>query len=77
MKTAKDIEKLSAKAVRLCHSEDEFTEYEGYSGRGMYGSKSPFAFSSNIYPKSVVGEKFQKLGFFWDNLGVDFIYYLR
>jgi len=56
----------------------EAEEYEGYSGRGMYGDASPYAFTTSTHPNSQAGKDLRKRGgFTFDNMGRDFIYYLR
>lgn len=53
-------------------------EYEGYSGRGMYGKESRLAFSSSTSPREGDGAKFIKAtGMSSDSLGRDFIYYYK
>ena len=71
-----DVDKLREKVLSVIEPEDQFEEYIGYSGRGMFGSKSVFAFTCNIHPNSFIGEKIVKFGFRVDNMGHDFIYYL-
>lgn len=58
---------------------DEYEEYDGYSGRAMYGARSPLAFevfSRNDGPHSDLGKDMKRLGFMADNLGMGWIYYL-
>ena len=52
-------------------------EYEGYSGRGMYGEESDLAFTSRFGPREPEGKKFQNLGFTVDNMGRNWIYYFK
>lgn len=62
-------------AVRI--AEDDLRIYVGYSGRGMEGKESPLAIVTEIRPRSAQGEELTNLGFYSDNLGRDYIYYLR
>ena len=75
---AAKIKKLTASCKRLLimdRDSGEYKPYEGYSGRGMFGQKSIFAFSSNVFPRSEIGMKLLKKGLCVDNLGMDYIYY--
>jgi hypothetical protein len=72
---ADKIKKLTASVKRLCCEEGEYKPYENYSGRGMYGKNSIFAFSSEVHPKSEIGKKLLSKGLCVDNLGLDYIYY--
>lgn len=56
---------------------DDFEIYEGYSGSGMYGRKSLAAFTTSLGPNTNQGKSIQGLGFTVDNLGLDYIYYLK
>ena len=49
----------------------------GYSGRGMFGDVSLFAFTTPIDPRSREGHKLMSLGFAVDNMGFDYVYYTR
>ena len=53
----------------------DFKIYEGYSGRGMMGKPSSFAFTTSTRPGSTEGQKLIKLGLSSDSLGMGFIYY--
>jgi hypothetical protein len=60
----------------ICTEEGDFDIYVGYSGRGMFGKKSIFAFTSQIHPNSILGIQLtQKGNLAWDNMGMGFIYY--
>lgn len=48
-----------------------------YSGRGMFGQISPYAFSCRVHPFSPDGQRLQAMGLTYDNLGYDWIYYLK
>jgi len=59
---------------------------EGYIGRGMVGlpgseqSVSPLAYtlhSRNYGPESDIGKALENLGFWSDNMGMGWVYYLR
>ena len=80
-KRASDTAAVQRKAERLFAKHDiEYEVYEGYSGRGMYGNNSPLAYSlpdSYDNPRSDIGKALQRLGFYVDNLGMGWIYYLR
>lgn len=70
---------MKDKIVEFLEENDwDWEEYEGYSGRGMFGRKSEFAFRSSEPPRTKFAERF--LGEFEevrvDNLGLDYIYYL-
>jgi hypothetical protein len=56
---------------------DDFEVYEGYSGRGMFGEKSEFAFTTPIRPDSPEGEKLRRLGLSYDSMGRRYVYYTR
>ena len=73
-------EKLKARAKKIVESagrDYEFKEYKGYSGRGMFGKESPFAFTTDMPRRSPEGKQLEALGFMVDSLGLDTIYYLR
>jgi hypothetical protein len=70
--------RLARRVTRLCTEEGEYVPSERYSGRGMFGRHSIFAFTSNVHPTSVVGESLLRKGeLTWDNMGKEFIYYSR
>jgi hypothetical protein len=71
-----DTDELRDEALDIL-SAHEHSEYVGYSGRGMFGRDSPLAFETEVHPESKEGLKLRALGFIWDNMGLDFIYYLR
>jgi hypothetical protein len=71
-----DMNKLKRSIARLCTEKEEYVPRNGYSGRGMYGKESPFAFLSCVSPSSIIGEKLLKKGLLVDNLGKGWIYYL-
>lgn len=73
-KTARRLANLRAKVENLV---DDAETYEGYSGRGMFGAKSPYAFTTGLRPHAEEGKKLLKLGFRVDSLGRDFVYYLH
>ena len=50
--------------------------HSSYSGRGQSGRKSPIAFISRARPGDHDGRRFIDLGFDYDSLGRDFVYYL-
>lgn len=66
------------KITLMSDRELEELVYDGYSGRGMFGRKSEFAFvvDHGCGPRSTLGEKFIAAGFKWDNMGLEFVYYL-
>ena len=72
--TSKQIEAIGRKARRIC--DGDYSGYTGYSGRGMHGSESPYAFQSTIDPRSTHGAKLRALGLLVDSLGTVWIYYL-
>jgi hypothetical protein len=74
--TATRIASIRTRAERLCDS--NYTEYPGYSGRGMAGATAPFACTTEHGPLSHVGAKLLGLSpsMRVDNLGRDFIYYI-
>lgn len=51
-------------------------ERRQYSGRGMMGRKSQFAFGSDIHPYSPKGQLLQGLGLKFDQMGKGYVYYL-
>ena len=50
---------------------------DSYSGRNMFGVKSPLAFRSSVHPRTTEGQSILNLGFQVDNLGLDWVYYLH
>jgi len=74
--TAARIASIRARAERLCA--DSYTEYAGYSGRGMAGAAAPFACTTEHGPLSHVGVKLLGLSpsMRVDNLGRNFVFYL-
>ena len=83
-KSAASVDTLRRKAEDLFYDYnltvgDEYEEYDGYSGRAMYGVRSPLAFevfSRDDGPRSDLGKDMKRLGFMADNLGMGWIYYL-
>ncbi len=78
--TTPETEKLKKKVSRMLDTDGEgaeLDEYKGYAGRGMYGKASPLAFVTGTSPGSTMGKKFVKMGFTVDNMGLDYIYYLK
>ena len=83
-KTAASVDALRRKVEDLFYdyglnSYDDYEEYDGYSGRAMYGALSPLAFQvSDRYngPQSDLGKDMKRMGFMADNLGMGWIYYL-
>ena len=72
------VKSLTRRIKRLCTEDGEYVPYKNYSGRGMYGRNSIFAFTSSVHPRSVVGEAIlRKNELTWDNMGRDFVYYSR
>ena len=53
----------------------DFTIYEHYSGRGMFGRYARFALTTSTRPESPLGRALKSRGFAVDSLGMDFIYY--
>ncbi len=49
----------------------------GYSGRGMFGNQSSFAFDCDVDPRSREGHALQALGLQCDNMGRGYIYYTK
>jgi len=74
MKTPEDVKKLRSKASRILKDEG-WAEYEGYSGRCMYGAKSSFALTTSVHPNSPEGQRLRRAGLSSDNMGLDYIYY--
>lgn len=73
-----NVNKLRNRCYDLVREDgNDFSDYEGYSGRGMYGMHSLFAFTTNVDPRSKLGLKLQKLGLTYDNMGFDYVYYTR
>lgn len=68
-----DLSQLLDSALKI----DPDLEVRDYSGRGMFGRKSDLAFDSYIHPRSIQGSQLTELGFTYDNMGKDFVYYLR
>lgn len=61
----------------LAYYDIDFKERKTYSGRGMYGRVSPFAFVTYINPRSETGIRLRdEFGLSVDNMGLDYIYYL-
>lgn len=61
-------------------------ETRSYSGRGMFGKQSPFAFEASVWnsdgsfgchPSSRKGKQLIRLGFTYDTLGTGMIWYLK
>ena len=50
---------------------------DSYSGRNMFGVKSPLAFRSSVHPRTTEGQSILDHGFQVDNLGLDWVYYLH
>jgi len=72
------IDRISERVQNLCMDEGEFQLREGYSGRNMAGAKSPLAFVSIIHPSSDLGRYLRsRWPFEFDNMGPDWIYYLK
>ena len=69
-----EVESLRAKVEEI--TDGNFEVYESYSGRGMFGEDSEFAFTTPYCPNSDIGQELKALGFAVDNLGRNFIYYL-
>jgi len=62
------------------YSTTDWAVYEGYSGRKMYGAKSPLAieiFGGGFRPGSKVGKYLAKRGMVADSLGMGWIYYIE
>ena len=80
-KRASDTAAVQRKAERLFAKHGiDYEEDEYYSGRGMYGKFSPLAYDlgdPDDGPRSAIGKALQRLGFYVDNLGMGWIYYLR
>lgn len=55
----------------------EYEVHDNYSGRGMFGKVSEFAFTANLPPDSAEGEKLLALGFTYDRMGMGWIYYIK
>lgn len=53
----------------------DYEEYEGYSGRCMYGRKSAVAFTVDRWDYAAVADDLRSLGLSSDNLGMDYIFY--
>ena len=71
---------MKQKVCRILDCDPEELEdmaYVGYSGRGMFGRESSFAFSCGVSPNSREGHALQALGLSSDSLGHDYIYYTR
>jgi hypothetical protein len=58
-------------------SEYEYEIREDYSGRGMFGSKSEFAITTDAEPDSGLGQELIALGLTYDNMGKGWVYYLK
>lgn len=56
---------------------DDAEQYDGYSGRGMFGKESPLAFTTSVRPGTPLGKKLQSMGFSVDNMGMEWVYYAR
>lgn len=55
----------------------DWEEHANYSGRGMYGAKSPFAVVVAEQPSSKLGQKLRGLGMSSDNMAFKYIYYFE
>jgi hypothetical protein len=61
----------------LDQNDYDWEEYQNYSGRGMYGAKSPFALIVADHPSSKLGQKLRGLGMSSDNMAFKYIYYFE
>lgn len=83
--TSQEVKKLLAKVRKQFEKwpdldmddPDDFRIYRNYSGRGMYGDVSPLAFVTPVRPTMALGRKLQQMGFSYDSMGMDIIYYIR
>jgi hypothetical protein len=57
--------------------ENEIRWRETYSGRWMFSRTSPLAFVVPIHPDDEAGKVLLRRGFEVDNMGRDYVYYLR
>jgi len=73
----KNLRILKRNVERLLDDEMVEPRWTDYSGRGMFGKYSALAFACPVHPNDSTGKKLQKWGFSYDNLGMDYIYYLR
>ena len=73
-----DPKQLERKVKRVLASGGyTYDVFENYSGRGMFGRYSLFAFSTDADPRSGTGAKLIRMGFTTDSLGRGYIYYSR
>lgn len=74
--------KIASDADKFWKSADKYIKQydvrKGYSGRGMFGEKSPAALTTDVSPNSDEGKKFVgATGAHTDSMGLGYIYYLR
>ena len=75
MKTIDSYQFITAAKNRFGY---DVEEYENYSGRYMYGKEARSAITTQYSPNSSEGKRFLKdTGALVDNMGKDYIYYIR